>query len=169
MHWFEFNKHIKSAHKNKPNFHCTLCDTIIPKKSGDIDLRHFSDHGFSLCTCVYCSSFVSNDTESMRCHLRDVHPMRLAYALVRISNSSANSHQQASIIQFEDTKCSFKFLPLTETQLNFMRPALQSPFNGYEPALPHINISQVVEQNRMKFIQFYQFEAANAESIKKKL
>lgn len=103
----------------------------------------------------------------MRSHLRDEHPMRLAYALVRISNGSANSHQQPSIIQFENSEAAFKFMPLTGAQLNFMEPALQSPFNECDPAL-NVNSPYIVEQNRMKFIEFYNYEAANAELIKKR-
>lgn len=151
-------------------FNCSICNAIMPKhRTGDIDLQHLKTHDFCLCQCAYCP-FGCNDTDSMHVHLRDTHPNRLPYGLVRIPNDTKYSFQLASIVQFEgnSNQCTITYPPLTEQQLNFMNPQLECPSNARDPPNDDVNglSSGAVEKTRV--IELTKSEEITATAIKDK-
>lgn len=87
---------------------------------GDIDTKHLSEHGISLCHCAYCS-YGCNNIELMISHLRDDHPTKLPYSFIRISNGTKTSSQEASIVYFGEDENNIDLVhsPLTDLQVNF--------------------------------------------------
>lgn len=122
----DFDGHLNQYHADKQYFHCPFCPMRLFKlKDHGIDMTHFEEHGISLCHCAYCP-FRSADAIKMKNHLRDEHPTRLAYALLRINNETTNSTDQASIVRaHESDKDSILCHPtFTIEQINFMNPSL---------------------------------------------
>lgn len=90
----------------------------------------------------------------MQFHLCDAHPTRLAYALMRIQNAqSANSQQHATIVHFaSSTQFELVHSPLTELQLNFMRPALCDASNETDPQIDDDGKS-IIASKKSEFIE----------------
>lgn len=115
-----------------------MCPVILKKtvNGGEIDLKHLHEHGFSLCHCAYCP-FNSTEILTMHAHLRDEHSTLLPYSFVRIPNGSPNTEREASIAYFDtnnDQQHELAFLPLTESQVNFMKPSLSEyVWNASDP------------------------------------
>lgn len=140
----------------------------LPKQvNGELDMRHFNQHGFSLCYCAYCS-FECNDADRIQAHLGEVHPTRLAYALVRISNAK-NLCEKATIVSFYNGPVSFKFSRYTESQLNFMDPMLNCLANQTIPCINAADTLQVQKERTTRFQQNYQSEMNAANAIKKRI
>lgn len=120
IHLIDFNMHVRQNHNDKP-LNCPFCNKVLKRSvNSDIDIKHMSDHGFSLCHCAYCEDGF-NDIESMISHLRDEHPTKLPYSFVRISSGSPTSKQQVSIAYFcnEQERIDLVHSPLTDLQVNF--------------------------------------------------
>lgn len=134
MHIRDWNYHLKVAHSDKTTVICSICHTYVNIQTQNEMQDHLQRHGFSLCHCSYCS-FVTNQTDKMQDHLRDEHPTRLAYSIIRVANKNAtNPHQSASIVHFTNkNQYALANPPLTMIQLNFMRPGLQDISNGSDP------------------------------------
>lgn len=98
----------------------------------------------------------------MQFHLCDAHPTRLAYALMRIQNAhSPNSQQQATIVHFaSNTQTELAHSPLTELQLNFMRPALGDASNGTDPQSDDDGLS-IIASKKSQFIERQQLNSTN--------
>lgn len=96
--------------------------------------NHLNEHGFSLCHCPYCT-YGSTQTSEMEAHLRDDHPTRLAYTLLRVRNQNAANPQQSLTIGrcTSASKTELAYSPLTEAQLNFMKPGLRDISNERDP------------------------------------
>lgn len=126
---------MKQSHSNKPFFTCTICSAqLLRNQMGTIDLKHFVSHNISLCYCAYCE-FTCERTDTLSRHISDEHPTRLAYALMRMRNGAPNTHQEASIVHFEDDKWTLKFTTYSDAQLKFMDPTLQCQSNGFTPII----------------------------------
>lgn len=148
MHLIDFTKHLKQNHTNKSSITCSICSVQLYRSPlGFYDLNHLDKHKISLCNCAYCE-FTCNKTEIMHNHLSDKHPTRLAFTLMRMPNGAANTHQEPSIVHYEDDKWAFKFPPYSDAQLNFMDPALQCEINENTPMTNHSERVRRAEQFR---------------------
>lgn len=170
MHLAEFTKHIKTAHAHKNIFTCTICGLMLTKSAGgEVDLRHFTTHGFALCNCPYCPH-QCDTMDLMQDHLRDKHPSRFSYALVRMSGVKKDNltapPNSASIYKIADMPQQYRFTytRLTEAQINYMDPALDSEQNEFDPIRPEP--SSVFYDKRAKFIQLYRTETSREDQLR---
>lgn len=172
MHLFELNVHSRNVHADKTTYTCTMCSKVLRKTSGDIDLRHLHEHGFSLCHCAYCS-FHSLDMESMRAHLRDDHSTMLPYSFMRISNGSPNTGRTPSLAYFGDdndnqSNCSLVYSPLTDSQLNFMNSSLaEYATNACDPPHDEENGKPTAGKTKQRFDEMQRLEQFESTQLRK--
>lgn len=174
MHLRDFSQHIRAVHAHKKFFQCTLCNQKLAKRDGNqVDLKHFSAHDFSLCHCPYCTH-QTDTTDLMQDHLRDKHPTRYSYALIRVlsdrkpkSNEVAAINQKlATIIVFDLQQVMFGVPELSEAQINFMDPTLDSARNLRDPPAELGERSATFLSKRAHFITLYRMEAAKEDRLK---
>lgn len=160
MHLLDFNNHVKSAHSNRKMF----------------NMKHFALYGFNLCQCPYCEH--QTDTiEMMQDHLRDKHSTRFSYALIRMQGSvkpkinlSASNQKLASIIVFDfQAGAELAVSKLSNAQINFMNPALNSNQNQNDPpkelgehqAIKHAKQAQFIQSYRTETTKWQKLESVN--------
>lgn len=172
MHLAELTHHIKTAHAHNNAFTCTICGLMLTKSAGgEVNLRHFTAHGFALYNCPYCPHHCDT-MDLMQDHLRDKHPTRFSYALkrsasVKKTNQTASPNPKlASIFKIVDMPLQYRFTftKWTEAQINFMDPALDSKQNEFDPIRPEK--SSIFAEKRAKFLQLYRTETTREERLK---
>lgn len=164
MYMSDLNQHFDSQHPNEPSFKCSVCLLVVTKSEM---FKHLFEHELGLCHCAYCA-FAGRNVESMRAHLRDVHPNRLAYGLVRLWNGPPISKQQPSISYFGDTDTAIELVhcSVTDEQLNFMDPSLaEYATNAGDP--PEYNDMMAIRViNKERFIEMQKYEEERAQKVK---
>lgn len=170
IHLLDFNMHVRRIHGDRAKLKCSICQKTLRKAiDGDIDTKHLSEHGFSLCHCAYCL-FGCNDIESMHSHLRDQHPTKLPYSFVRVSNGLPNSSQIASIAYFGDDDNRFDLVhpSMTDLQINFMNPALcEYASNSDDPPGDDDSGSTLALKKKKQFIDMQKLVEHETKQIRK--
>lgn len=124
----DFQSHLNRHIIEGVTFPCPKCELKFPK---EVLMRHLNVHQIGLFQCIYCR-FGCKSVDEIKIHLTNIHPTKLTYAVMRVrknifvSNTLTNDIELSSIVNFSnkvetDVLCS---PPITERQLNFMKPEL---------------------------------------------
>lgn len=105
----------------------------------------------------------------MEAHLRDEHPTRLAYTLLRVRNQNAVNPKQSLTIGrcTSASKTELAYSPLTEAQLNFMKPGLRDISNESDPP-PDDDGRSMVLVKESKFMEMQHNKESASNEIERK-
>lgn len=107
-------------HQGKQSTICFICSATIAYMEF---MAHLQSHKIAQIQCIYCH-FGCNSIELMRCHLMDMHPTELPYSAGRLLHQNTIDSMQIIRMSQVVEKHLLCSPPLTERQMNFMRPAL---------------------------------------------
>lgn len=115
---------MAAAHPAIENRCCGLCGHLFGNCASDaIDLAHYDTHGLSVYQCVYCD-FGHLDALAVETHLSERHANMLPYLAKRaVHEPDRDDTLKVYRLQYGDCEM-VKILPLSELQINFMKPDL---------------------------------------------
>lgn len=134
--FFALKLHMAAAHPAIDDRCCALCGHLFDHSVSDaIDVAHYDTHGLSVYQCLFCD-FGHLDALAMETHLSERHANMLPYLAKRaVDEADRDDALKVYRLQYGDSEM-VKFWPLSQLQINFMKPDLaEYTYNaGDEPS-----------------------------------